>query len=114
MVDVHKKRKKKQARIELHLSSMDVEEGSLTSKHFLFQCNIAPTKEHHPTTTFVLYDCESDACFIDQTTAQNFTQIELTKPRRLRLSNGSIARTITHVAIVHLDIGHHTEQAMCY
>ncbi|THZ62800.1 hypothetical protein D6C85_09139 [Aureobasidium pullulans] len=93
---------------------MDVDEKDLTSKHFLIQCNLAPSNDDNPTTTQALYDCGADACFINRTTAQNFTQIELTKPRRLRLADGRIAKVITHVARVQLNIGHHREQIMCY
>ena len=93
---------------------MDVDEKDLTSKHFLIQCDIAPTNDDIPTATQALYDCGADACFIDHTTAQPFTKIELTNPRQLRLANGHIAKTITHVARVQLNVGHHKEQLMCY
>ena len=110
------KKKARKAATVLYLTSTDVDEDSLTSKHFLVNCSLAANR-HDPAviSSKALLDSGADASFIDQSIAHLFPIIPLTNPRRIRLANGEICENaITCAAQVQLRVGHHHERLVCY
>jgi hypothetical protein len=93
----------------LNITSIGIDKGSLNSKHFLITCSLAANQTDLPiVNTKALLNSSADASFINLSIAHLFPLVLLKQPRRVRLASSKLHDTsITHVARVHLSIGHY-------